>query len=81
MLELAWLADGQDSVSLQWKIFMRWSRARTGHLQKTHALYSSCEGDYYRIGETCSDGPFNIALSEVPHENPNDKGTWYSAQN
>lgn len=58
-----------------------WSRARIGHLQKTHALYSSCEGDDYRTGEACSAGPFNVALSEVPSENPSDKGVQYSAQN
>lgn len=66
------------------EIFMRfpWRRARrTGHLQKTHTLYSSCEGDDCRSGETCSAGTFKIALSEVPSENPDDKGVWYARQN
>lgn len=58
-----------------------WSGAKIGHLHKTHTPYSSREGDDYRIGETRSAGPFNIALPEVPSENPDDKGVRYSAQN
>ena len=74
------IAGRQAGLSIsEWKIFMSWLDGAGPEEQavcRRHALHSSCEGDDYWIGETRSAGPLNIALSEVPSENPDDKGVW-----